>query len=158
MKPRALLYAVFIALVLRGLTGLWEPAASAVHPFLIIAVLSAISGRRPRTLGAALLGGAIEDAWVGRWYGEYSFIHLVVAYPTSLIANLVDLMQPVPAALAFATATAADWGLQVVLAMVFDQPVGALPGAGAWAVAIVANTVLGLIGRRLLLRFGGFEE
>ncbi|MDQ7088099.1 MAG: hypothetical protein Q9Q13_09695 [Acidobacteriota bacterium] len=143
--------------VLRAGLGLWPTPALAGDPMLVLAVLAALPGRMDRALGAALFAGVLQDAWLGRWYGEFAFIYLVVVFFLSLLAGWVDLVQPFSTMLALAAATAASWGLQLGLAAAFDRPAAQIPGVGMWIVAILLNTALGLLARALAIRWKGFE-
>ena len=157
MRLKALLVLAGGGVVMRAAVGLWPTLALVGDPMLVLAVLAALPGRMDRALGAALLAGVLQDAWLGRWYGEFAFIYLVVAFFLSLLAGWVDLMQPFSTMLALAAATVASWGLQLGLAAAFDHPIAQLPGPGMWVVAVLVNTVLGLLARPVALRLKGFE-
>ena len=158
MRLKALLLLAGGGVVLRALLGLWPSLALVSDPMLVLAVLAALPGRMDRALGAAVLAGILQDAWLGRWYGEFAFIYLVVVFFLSLFAGWVDLVRPLSTILALAAATVASWGLQLGLSAAFDHPVADLPGAGVWLGAMAVNVVLGLLARPVVRRLKGYES
>ncbi|RMG48938.1 MAG: hypothetical protein D6718_00700 [Acidobacteria bacterium] len=132
------------ALALSAVMSYVAPSGLRLDPLLVVAVLAALGGRRGTAIGAGLLTGLLEDAWVRDLFGQRAFTHMVAAYAVALLGSRLDLTQTFPAAAAYAAATVADWGLQIGLAALFDRPVGELPGVGIWTAAAVGNMLLGL--------------
>jgi len=145
MSGLRLLLLTAAALGLDAALGLVVPASLDLDPLLVVAILAALPGERGRAIGAGLLTGFVEDAWVRDLFGQRAFTHMVAAYGVALIGGRLDLAQPLPATLVFAAATVADWALQIGLAALFDRPAAHLPGVGAWLAAAVGNVVLGRI-------------
>lgn len=158
MKTRVMLLLAAGGIVIRAIAGLWAPLAMVTSPFLVVTVLAALPGRLQRAFWAAIVTGVLADAWTGRWYGEFTFVHLLIAFTLAMIARWVDLVQFFPAALSLAAATAAAWGIDIALVSAFDHPVGELPGPALWLAAMVVNTVIGLFAWRLARERKGFDE
>lgn len=154
MRWLALILATLVALGLRALTGMWPGIALVFDPLLVVSALAALPGRPWLALVAGLLTGAIEDAWSGGWYGQNAFTHVVTAYLLALIAQRMDLLGWLPAALVVGVATLADWGLQLGLYTLFDRPFGTVPAAVVWGLAVVANTFAGLLFHRAIYGLG----
>jgi len=148
VRARTLLVMCAAALGLHALLGVWPPLGS-IDPLLVVAVIATLPGRPGAALGAGLLTGILEDAWAGGWFGQHALTHATVAYLLSILAARVDLVQLRPAMLALVVASVADWGMQLSLAVMFGKSLGDPPGATAWSIAIVGNTLLGLVVRRV---------
>jgi cell shape-determining protein MreD len=155
MSTLRVLGALAAAYGLHVLAGRWEGTALVVDPLLVAAALGALPGRPPVALAIGLISGALQDAWNSSWYGEHSFTHLVIAYALTILAQRMDLLGLLPALIAAACATLADWGLQVGLRMLFDRPLGVVPPAFMWGIAVLANTAIALPMHRLMLAAPG---
>lgn len=151
MKASGMLLLAVICLGLQALLGAIPGGDGAFDPLLVVAVLSALPGRDGPAMAAGLITGGMKDAWLARWYGQYSLSHLVVAFVLARVAGAVDLLQTPPALVCLALATFADRGLQLLLASMFGRPAG-FPGVLALLLAVAGNLVLGwvllLIARR----------
>jgi cell shape-determining protein MreD len=138
---------VFLALIclwLRVLLGTIDVTDGAFDPLLVVAVLTALPGRDGPAMFGGVVTGAIKDAWMARWYGQYSLSHLVIAFVLGRVAAAVDLMQTVPVLVSLVLATFADRGLQLLLAGMFGRS-ASFPGPLALGVALLGNVVLGWI-------------
>jgi hypothetical protein len=98
-----------------------------------------------------LLTGLAEDAWRGDWIGQQALIHATITWGLALVAARVDLVQSRPATLAFLLAAIASWGFEVVLALLFDRPLGQPAGPARWILAAAGTMLVGLVLRRIAL-------
>ena len=157
MKPGVTLLLALNCLGLRVLFGVFQITEGGFDPLLVVAVLAALPGRDGRAVFGGLVTGAIKDAWLARWYGQYSLSHLVIAFALGRIAATVDLLQTVPVLVSLVLATFADRGLQLLLAGMFGRP-ASFPGPVALGLALVGNVVLGWILLALARRWSWLEE
>ena len=152
MTARALIGWSLGALALRALIGLLPEPLRLADPLLAVAVVASLPGRPGVAIAAGLLTGFLEDGWSGGWFGQQALSHMVIAFLLSMLAARVDLVQIRPALLVLASAVFADWGIQLLLAVVFDRSVGTPPGVVAWIVTALATAAFGLLVRRFALR------
>ncbi len=143
-----------LALALKAGLAMVPQIAALADPLLVVAVLSALGGRRWLAIGAGLTAGSLEDALFGQWLGLHAFSQMTIAFTLALAATRVDLLQPAPALLAVALASLCDWGIQVALAALFNRSVDVVPGPLFWLAAVVVNTILAFLFLRLFSRRG----
>lgn len=156
MRPLGIVIFALLGLGLRALLGAIPGAAGSCDPLLVVAVLAALPGREGRAIAGGLISGGMKDAWLARWYGQYSLSHLVIAFVLGRVAGAIDLLQTPPVLVCLAVATFADRGLQLLLASMFGRP-GGFPGPVALVVALVGNLVLGWILLLLARRWSWLE-
>jgi cell shape-determining protein MreD len=156
MKAGVVFVLTLVCLGLRVLLGVFEPSEGAFDPLLVIAVLAALPGRDGRAIFGGLLTGVVKDAWLARWYGQYSLSHLVIAFVLGRVAATVDLLQTLPVLISLVLATLADRGLQLLLAAMFGRP-ASFPGVLALGLALAGNVVLGWILLALARRWSWLE-
>lgn len=153
MRLAVLLSFVIAALAMQALLGFLPDALRGIDPLLAVAVVAALPGRPGAALAAGLLTGLAEDAWRGDWIGQQALIHATVTWVLALVAARVDLVQSRPATLALLAAPVANWGLEIALALLFDRPLGDAPRPSRWAIAAAGTALVGLLARRVALRF-----
>lgn len=154
MKIWTVLLLGLLGVALKAGLAMVPPIAPLADPLLVVAVLAALPGRRWLALTTGLVTGALDDAMFGQWLGMHAFSQMTIAFTLSVIASKVDMFQPLAALLAMSVAAAADWGLQIGLAALFNRSADVIPPWFVWGSAIVLNALLGLLFYRLAARRG----
>lgn len=150
MSARVLATLLAIALLLEVAAGLTPSFGRLFEPLLIVAGLTALTGRPWLAIAGALLSGGLADGWSARWFGLNTFTHLVIAFPISSLARRFDLLAPVPAAIVLALIGPLSWWVEIALCAFFDVPRVDSPGWLAWISLAAVNGTAGFAAYRVL--------